>query len=237
MSTKSNRSSGTQHNQRGVTQGNTLVDPKSGLPVAVIEDSEGNKRLAVDAKITAQVGDVIVDLDGVGPGGDSVHIVDNVTGNKQKIESDGSINANVEIDSADGDNIAIKSSTTGNELQPNLDGSVNTINKEYGNVVNNYNEVTNVASGILTNVLTYTAVNNGELRHVDVSGTNIAQYEVLVNGIVRDKTYTYFGGKLHHKFDFGRGIKFLTGNSIVIRVLHQRPDLGNFNARLHMVEG
>lgn len=107
MSTKSNRSSGTQHTQRGVNQGNVLVDPVSGLPVDVVIGGDGKKRLAVDAEITANVGDINVDLDGVGPGGDTVAIVDNVTGNKQKIESDGSINANTEVDAQDGDNIAI----------------------------------------------------------------------------------------------------------------------------------
>lgn len=107
MSTKSNRSSGTQHNQRGVTQGNTLVDPKSGLPVDVIVDGDGKKRLAVDANISVDAGniDVNVDLDGVGPGGDTVAIVDNVTGNKQKINVDGSIDANVELDAAGGDSV------------------------------------------------------------------------------------------------------------------------------------
>lgn len=109
MSTKSNRSSGTQHTQRGVNQGNVLVDPVSGLPISVVTDNQGKKRLAVDANISLDGAniDVTVDLDGVGPTGDTVAIVDNVTGNKQKIESDGSINANTEVDAADGDSIAI----------------------------------------------------------------------------------------------------------------------------------
>lgn len=104
MSTKSNRSSGTQHNARGVTQGNTLVDPKSGLPIDVIEDSEGKKRLAVDAKITAQIGELQVELD---YNEDSVQIGDPNTGTTLKINPDGSIDSNVEVDAADGDNIAI----------------------------------------------------------------------------------------------------------------------------------
>jgi hypothetical protein len=107
MSTKSNRSSGTQHTQRGVNQGNVLVDPVSGLPITVITDEEGKKRLAVDANVTATIGDINLDLNGVGPTGDTVAIVDNITGNKQKIEADGSINVNMESDAQDGDNIAI----------------------------------------------------------------------------------------------------------------------------------
>lgn len=112
MGTKSNRSSGTQHNQRGVAQGTTLVDPKTGLPVAVVLGPDGKYRLCVDALITANVGNVNVDLDGVGVGGDNVYLVDNLTGNKFKINADGSINSNVEIDAADGDNIAISDGVT-----------------------------------------------------------------------------------------------------------------------------
>lgn len=106
MSTKSNRSSGTQHNPRGVTQGNTLVDPFSGLPIDVIVDSDGKRRLAVDAKITAQIGDLQVDLD---YHGDSVQIGDPNTNFTLKINPDGSIDSNTEVDAADGDNIAISS--------------------------------------------------------------------------------------------------------------------------------
>ena len=124
MGTKSNRSSGTQHNQRGVAQGTTLVDPKTGLPVAVVLGPDGKYRLCVDALITANVGNVNVDLDGVGVGGDNVYLVDNLTGNKFKINADGSINSNVEIDAADGDNIAIRDSN-GDELAINADGSIN----------------------------------------------------------------------------------------------------------------
>lgn len=104
MATKSNRSSGTQHNQRGVTQGNTLVGPKSGLPIDEIVDTGGIRRLAVDANINATIGSVNVDLDYTD---DSVSIGDPNTSTTLKINANGSIDANVEVDAADGDNIAI----------------------------------------------------------------------------------------------------------------------------------
>lgn len=107
MSTKSNRSSGTQHNARGVNQGNTLVGPKSGLPIDEVVDGAGVRRLAVDAQVTTTIGDVQVQLDGVAPDGDSVHIVDNVSGNKMKVNADGSIDSNVEVDATDGDSIMV----------------------------------------------------------------------------------------------------------------------------------
>src|SRR5690242_15451374 len=104
MSTISNRSAGTQKTQRGMAQGNVILDPVTGLPVSVIEDSAGKKRLAVDANFTAQNVDAHVELDFEE---DSVSIGDPGTGNVLTIEANGSINANIEVDAADGDNIAI----------------------------------------------------------------------------------------------------------------------------------
>ena len=105
MATKSNRSSGTQHNQRGAAKGVTLVDPKTGFPVCVIQDSQGKYRLCVDAKITAQSVVVNVDLD---PEDDQVGIAhpDRPT-TFLHIEPDGSINVNSNIDSEGGDTIAL----------------------------------------------------------------------------------------------------------------------------------
>lgn len=123
MSTKSNRSSGTQHNARGVTQGTTLVDPKTGLPIDTVTDTNGIKRLAVDGNFVAQNVQAFVELEYTE---DSVAIGDEVSGNKLKIEPDGSINANIEVDASDGDNIAIHDSD-GDELQINPDGSINNL--------------------------------------------------------------------------------------------------------------
>lgn len=105
MGTKSDRSSGSQHNPRGVTQGVTLVDPKSGNPVDTVTDTNGVRRIAVDGNFTAQNVQATVELDYQE---DSVSIGDDVSGNKLKIEDDGSINANIEADAADGDNIGLK---------------------------------------------------------------------------------------------------------------------------------
>ena len=104
MATNSNRSSGSQHNSRGVTQGTTLVGPRSGLPIDEIVDGGGVRRLAVDAAVTLESAVVNVDLDVID---DGVHIGDLTTGFTLKIESDGSVNVNTEVDAADGDNIAI----------------------------------------------------------------------------------------------------------------------------------
>lgn len=121
MSTKSNRSSGTQHNQRGVTQGNTLVGPQSGLPIDEIVDNQGVRRLAVDAAVNVELPpNLTVDVDY--QSGDSVAIGDPNTNTILKVNPDGSIDTNTEIDAADGDNIAISDGT--NTLNVNPDGSI-----------------------------------------------------------------------------------------------------------------
>lgn len=104
---KSDRSSGTVLTPRGVNQGIVLVDPNTGLPIDVIEDGAGIRRLAVDANITAQDVSISVDLDGTD--GDTVAIVDPDTGDSLQVEPDGSINVNCALDAKDGDNTAVSS--------------------------------------------------------------------------------------------------------------------------------
>lgn len=72
------------------------------------EDATG--RLRVDAVVTASVGSVTV-IDG--------------DGDELEVNSDGSINTNIQVDAADGDNVAISDGT--NTLDINTDGSIKTI--------------------------------------------------------------------------------------------------------------
>jgi hypothetical protein len=122
MGTTSNRSAGTQVTKNGITQGNVLVDPITGFPVAVIRDNAGVRRLAVDANLT--VDDIIVDTRELTPTTDQVGIGDKVSGYFLKINPDGSVDTNVNIQ-ASSDNIAIRDETSGNKLKINADGSIN----------------------------------------------------------------------------------------------------------------
>jgi len=125
VATKSTRSSGTQHNQRGAARGVTLVDPVSGLPVCVIDDN-GQKRLCVDAKITAQSIVVDVDLD---PETDQVGIAHpDRPSTFLNIESDGSINVNTNLDSESGDTVALGGYQ--NPIFDELSDSITTANYE-----------------------------------------------------------------------------------------------------------
>ena len=105
MGTPSNRSAGTQSSQRGIIKGVSLVDSNTGLPVDVIRDTHGTRRLAVDANIT--VDDITVETRPLQASTDNVAIKDPVSGFILKINTDGSIDTNVQIDSAGGDSVLV----------------------------------------------------------------------------------------------------------------------------------
>jgi hypothetical protein len=238
MATKSTRSSGTQINSRGITQGTTLVGPHSGLPIEEVVDSSGVRRLAVDANVQIDNVQVQVDLD---VPDDGVHIGDKDTGYTLSIEPDGSINVNSEIDAADGDNIAISNGT--NTLAVNPDGSINVAvtSSNPGLVKSNYNEITSVATSVLSTILTYTAPIGKVtyLQKVEFSGSNIAEYTILINAVVRDKKRTYFGSSLDTVSEFaigGVGLPLTVGDIVTLKVIHLRPNVGDFNSRLQVIE-
>jgi hypothetical protein len=238
MATKSNRSSGSQINQRGVAQGNTLVDPVTGNPVSVITDNTGKKRLAVDANVSLDNVTVNVDLNSTD---DQVAVEDPNTGAHIRVETNGSINANVEVSAADGDSVAISDGT--DTLAINADGSIN-VNVTSGSaetVKIFYNEVTAVASSTLTTIITFTAAGGVTtyLQKIEVSGTNIAQYTVEINSVVKDKKRTYFGNSLNEQFVYSinsKGLPLAVGDVVTARVVHLRPNVGDFNSRIQIVE-
>lgn len=106
------------------------------------------------------------------------------------------------------------------------------------NVVIAYNGVTSVASSSLTPVLTYTVppAMMFYIGRVEFSGTDIAQFRILINGIVMGIKRTYFGGELNGTFEFslptGMGVTMVAGDVLVLDVEHQRPMLGDFDATL-----
>ena len=128
----------------------------------------------------------------------------------------------------------------------NPDGSlnVNVVSSEAssGNYKSIFAEISSVASSIQTNIQTY-VVPLGKiafLQKIDCAGTNIAKYEVLVNGIVQSRMYTYFGSALNDTFEFAdfseSGYPLTAGDSVTIRVEHFRPFIGDFNARIQVTE-
>lgn len=120
------------------------------------------------------------------------------------------------------------------ELEVNADGSINVDVIVKGTTINVFNEVNALAQGIETDILTYTVPigNQFALQLIEYDGSNIARYEVLLNGNVVARKHTYFSGDLHGTFDFRGAFKVSAGDIIKLRVSHNRPDVGQFSARL-----
>lgn len=126
----------------------------------------------------------------------------------------------------------------------NGDGSIN-VNVVSGNSSSDYksyfSEVTSVASSVLTTIQTYIVplAATNHLQKVDISGTNIAAYTVVINGITQNKVYTHFNN-LNSVIDFmgngQNGYPLTAGDIVQIKVIHNRPMLGDFNCRLQITE-
>ncbi len=150
------------------------------------------------------------------------------------------VNADIDVslDAAE-DNVAI-ADPDGNFLNINPDGSINVIVDTTGSgktLLTKYTQVIGIVSGITTLIGTYTAISNTFLQKIEFSGTNIAEYELRINSITQDKKRTYFGNSLNSNFDFNDGLQVTSGQVIEIYVVHERPDPGDFNSRIQILQG
>lgn len=149
----------------------------------------------------------------------------------------------VAIDAAT-DSIRVSDGT--DTLGINADGSINvnvlSVSSPVGNVKNIFNAITAVPSSSTTAITTYMipALTTAYLERVEVSGTNIAQYDVYINSSIVARKRTYFGNSLSETFDFSstlnRGLAISAGIIIEVRVTHTRPTVGDFEARIQLVE-
>lgn len=190
---KSTRSSGTVHTPRGVNQGEVLIDSNSGLPISVIEDTVGNKRLAVDANISAQDIQINVDLDFVE---DGVHIGDPVSGDILKVESDGSINVNTEVDALDGDNVSISAHPVTDQIFDESAFSIIT------------------ASNV--EIYSFTSVNNDtRILHIECTAQTSSTFQLKINGAVKRELRSS-PDKRNVIFEFKEHRALLSGDTITI---------------------
>ena len=162
------------------------------------------------------------------------------------VNPDGSINVDVNNDvTIAGGEIEVVG-PTGNILNPNPDGSVNVVISNAPSstsvVKNTYNEITLVPSGATMTVVSYTVppVTQSVLQRIAFSGDNIARYDLLINGNTQDTARTMFGGDLTGMFDFtsgnDSGLLLNAGDTVIVEVLHNRPDVGTFEARIQVLE-
>ena len=152
-------------------------------------------------------------------------------------------NVDVAIDAGGGDNIAISDGV--DTMTVNPDGSINValVGMPVYEPIFTYNAVAGVAANVTTNLISYTMPGgkNGYLQKVYISGENIAKYTVRVNGAIIDVARTYFGQSLDKCLEYASGTSNLgyelsAGDVVLVQVLHTRPSLAEFNARIQILE-
>lgn len=105
--------------------------------------------------------------------------------------------------------------------------------------INIFVETTAIASGSETTLVSYTvpALKNFFLALVNVNGTNIATYNIYKNGTKVAKAVTFFG-VLNSTVNFAGaayGLKFVAADLLEVKVIHNRPSAGDFDARVNGV--
>jgi hypothetical protein len=128
--------------------------------------------------------------------------------------------------------------SSGNEINNSNPLSVTLSPGSSGLPISNYSEVTSVASGVLTTILTYTvpAAVSLYLNRIEIAGTNISQYSIQFNAVTNAKKYTGYTS-LNDVFDYTMGgsedgFQLSTGTVVTVKTIHNRPFVGDFNARL-----
>ncbi len=95
-----------------------------------------------------------------------------------------------------------------------------------------YNEISSVASSVLTTITTYTIPVGKSffLDKVEVSGSNLGVYQVEVNATVNNKKRTYWGN-FNECFNYSN-YPLGAGDIVRVRVIHSSSMLGDFNATI-----
>ena len=105
-----------------------------------------------------------------------------------------------------------------------------------------YHAVTSCVAGTTYSIATYTVLpgRTSTLQRVLVSGENIARYDVYLNAGSIATQRTCFGGDLDGLFEFmgwnGGGVPLNPGDTITVKVLHNRPFTANFEATIEAIE-
>jgi hypothetical protein len=192
-----------------------LVDERQILQKVLNADED---RLKVEINATVTGGAVEV---AIHDSTDSIQIGGGGPGPYLKVNSDGSINVN-----------ANGSLNVATSAVPVSNATVKSI----------YNEVLAVASGLTTQVVSYTVPvgKTSVLQLGAASGENIAKFILQINGVTQDIARTMFAGPFNIQFQFetGNTSGFLlnTGDVATIQVLHNRSYTGDFNGRLQVLE-
>lgn len=215
----------------------SLLDANQVLQHVYDETTQG---LRVNTEATIVAGAFEVAIDHIT---DSIKVGDGLT--FLDINPDGSINVNITGGALeviiDHTNDSIKIGDGIDFLAVNADGSINTtvIGAANPELFLYYDEITSVPTSIETTIQTFIALAPSFLKQLDVSGTNIAEYRVYLNTALINKKRTYFGGDLNTEISYsnaGFGLALAISDVVEIKVIHIRPDVGDFNSSLYILE-
>lgn len=101
-----------------------------------------------------------------------------------------------------------------------------------GTTTYEYGSVSSVSSGVLTTIASKLTLVSTKVMRIVFSGTNIAEYTVLVGSNVVAKQRTMFGSDLSGSIDLSPGLLVASGQTIYVKVLHQRSSSGDFEATI-----
>ncbi len=189
--------------------------------------NEEEKRLKVDALVTASITELQVIIDAAS--GDNLSIADKDGNNFLNVNPDGSIDANTAIDSATGDNIAIKS-TQGNELYIDPTGSISArIVETYPS--NFFYQVTNLAVGASQSVIDMNIPADTVIVAIEIGGDNVSRFNVTLAATPLARKYLSYTN-FESTIEFKPGLYVPSTQRLIVEVLNESTTPGNFYARL-----
>jgi hypothetical protein len=134
---------------------------------------------------------------------------------------------------------------SGDFMTVNPDGSINVnvvetpVAGQVEKIV--FNEVSSVPNSVQTQVAFYTVPvgKTAVLHRVNASGDNFAQFDVFLNSNRIDTLRTWYSN-FNAQFDYttgtNSGIALNSGDILSVKVLHTRPFVGTFDARIQVLE-
>jgi hypothetical protein len=156
----------------------------------------------------------------------------------------GTVNAELEVQLSHMDNVpdigdvadSVRIGDGVDELGIEPDGSIN-VNVQDTPAANSglshtYVEVLGVAASLETTLVTVLGgLTQKRIQKIEVSGTNVAEFRVKLNGSVVTKKRTWWT-RFNETFDFeqfSNGFKILSVDTLTVTVIHVRPYVGDFN--------
>lgn len=123
-------------------------------------------------------------------------------------------------------------------IEPDGSINVNVLGNVAGTSKSFFNVVSSVPTATPTTIITYTVpvATQADLFRIEVTGTNIATYSLYINSILEGVRRTWFGGNISERFEFLPALTYPAGTVIVLKAEHDRPFLGQFEARIQLAE-